>query len=366
MPDSELDFRRLADSFPGFCWIVSLTKGQPRLAYASPTAEPFWKWCRNKIQADIRKLPEIIHPEDFPRMRQAWARLLKGEKFSGECRLLGPYGQVHRITVQVGPLDSENSPPHMIAGFCLDHGACLLRQQAEAALAWEAEVNAALAELSRAVIDSPPPDELSRLVLAKARELTGSEGGSVAYFDWHSRELVFPDLEEESSENHLCTGWHQERLDWSARWARCLAARQALLINDPPRPAGPDEPPTSYHRFLCVPAVFRDRLLGQIALATSLRDFESRDLEALDRLASLFAIALERQQAEEALREKEERFRSWSRPSATWCGKRTPPAASPLSALMCKTCWATPPLKSWARPFWNCWTPMRPSAWESS
>jgi GAF domain-containing protein len=59
-----------------------------------------------------------------------------------------------------------------------------------------------------------------------------------------------------------------------------------------------------------VPAVFRDRLLGQISLSTSLRDYGSRDLDALERLAFLFAIALERQQAEESLREKEERFRS--------------------------------------------------------
>jgi PAS domain S-box-containing protein len=309
MPDSEKAFRRLADSFPGFCWIVSLAPEQPRLVYASPAVEPFWKWCRQKIEDDITKLPEIVYPEDVSRMKQAWNRLLQGEKVSGECRLMGSTGEVNRLTVQAGPLDPENSPPRLIAGFCLDYATCLFRCQAEAALAWEAQVNAALAELSRAVIDSAPPDDLSRLVLAKARELTGSEGGSVAYFDWQSRELVFPDLAEESKESgFIC--WHQERLDWSARWARCLAESQPLLINDPPDPAGENAPSPSYHRFLCVPAVFRDRLLGQIALATSLRDFEARDLEALERLASLFAMALERQQAEEALREKEERFRS--------------------------------------------------------
>ncbi len=47
-----------------------------------------------------------------------------------------------------------------------------------------------------------------------------------------------------------------------------------------------------------------------MALANSRRDYETRDLDAVERLASLFALALERQQAEEALRESEERFRS--------------------------------------------------------
>jgi hypothetical protein len=206
MLDSEAAFRRLADSFPGFCWIISFAQGQPRLVYASPTAEPLWKWCRKKIQEDIQNLPDIMHPEDAPKLYQAWARLSQGEKVSGDCRLLGPEGEVHPITVQAGPLDPENDPPQMFAGFCLDHATCLLRRQAEAALAWEARVNAALPDLSRAVIDSSPPDVLSRLVLAKARELTGSEGGSVAFIDWHSRELVFPDLSEEDTENSLCTG----------------------------------------------------------------------------------------------------------------------------------------------------------------
>jgi len=59
-----------------------------------------------------------------------------------------------------------------------------------------------------------------------------------------------------------------------------------------------------------VPAIFREKLLGQVALATNHRDYEDRDLAAVERLASLFAIALERQQADEALRESEERFRS--------------------------------------------------------
>jgi two-component system cell cycle sensor histidine kinase/response regulator CckA len=307
IPDSEMVFRRLADSFPGFCWLLSLAPGQPRLVYASPAAEPFWEWCRQKFQAEITRFPEIIHPEDALKMRQVWGRLLQGQKVSEECRLLGPAGEVKRVTFQAAPLDPENSPPQLLAGFCLDQATCLLRCPAEAALAWEARINAALAELSHAVIDSASPDDLSRLVLAKAKELTGSAGGSVAYFDWRSRELVFPDPAEESSENVHCSGWHQEGLDWSARWARCLAERRPLLINAPSDPAGQARP---YHRFICVPAVFRDRLMGQIALDTSTRDYEARDLEALERLASLFAIALERQQAEEALREKEERFRS--------------------------------------------------------
>jgi len=311
IPDSADAFRRLADSFPGFCWIVSLTREEPQLLYASAAASPLWERCRQEIADDIQNVAGIIHPEDLGKLAAAWDRLRQGERVSGECRLLGPQGEVHQVTVKAFPLDPENSLPQLFAGFCLDHDTCLSRRQAEDALAREARVNAALTELSRAVINSAPPEDLSRLVLAKARELTGSEGGSVAYIDCQTRQLVFPGQGYAPSENNIWTGSPQERLDWSARWARCLAERQPLLINaEPKAPMGQVAPSSPHRRFLGVPAVFRERLLGQIALSTCQKDYAAWDLDVLERLASLFAIALERQQAEESLREKEERFRS--------------------------------------------------------
>ncbi len=165
--DSATVFRRLADNFPGFCWIVSLSQEQPRLQYVSTPASPLWKWCRQKILEDFQNLSHLLHPEDVGKLAAAWDRLRQGDQVAGECRLLGPRGEVHQIAIKAFPLDPENSPPLLLAGFCLDHATCLIRRQAEDALAREASVNAALAEVSRAVINSAPPEDLSRLVLAK-------------------------------------------------------------------------------------------------------------------------------------------------------------------------------------------------------
>ena len=127
-----------------------------------------------EIGQDIGRFPEIIHPEDRGKTATAWHRLRRGKEVSGECRLVGPAGEVHLITVKAFPLDPENSPPRLLAGFCLDHATGISSRQAEDALAWEAKVNAALSELSQAFINAASPEELSCLVLAKARELTGS------------------------------------------------------------------------------------------------------------------------------------------------------------------------------------------------
>ena len=310
LPQSEVVFRRLADNFPGFAWIVCLDPKPPRLVYASPAAPALWEWCRKNLQEDFQKLGEIIHPEDVADLTASWARLLQGEHVSGEFRLLGPEGEVQAVWCHAFPLDRENSPPRLVAGFCLEAAAPKPVHPGEDTLAWEAQVNAALAEVSQAVIKSTPPQELSRLVQTQAKKLTGSEWSSIAYLDQHTRELVFPDQAGETRENGSGPTWDRKRWALSVRWARCLAERQALILNKPPPEGVPEGPPPLHHRFLCVPAIFRDKLLGQVALATSHRDYENRDLAAVERLASLFAIALERLQAEEDLRESEARFRS--------------------------------------------------------
>ncbi|MFW6123102.1 MAG: PAS domain S-box protein [Thermodesulfobacteriota bacterium] len=308
LPQSEAVFRRLADNFPGLAWVVSLEQQQPRLVYTNPASPPLWEWCRKIIQENFQKLLALIHPEDVADLKAAWTRLLQGEQVSGEFRLLGPDGEVHAVQGQAFPLE-DDSPPRLVAGFCQAAAVRPVPPQGDS-LAWEAQVNAALAEVSQAVIKPTPPQELSRLVLTKAKELTGSEWSSVAYLDQHTRQMVFPDLEEELAENSLSPTWNRERWALSGRWARCLAERQALILNEPPQEVSREEPDPEHLRFLCVPAAFRDKLLGQVALATNRRDYEERDLAAVQRLASLFAIALERRQADEDLRESEERFRS--------------------------------------------------------
>jgi PAS domain S-box-containing protein len=55
------------------------------------------------------------------------------------------------------------------------------------------------------------------------------------------------------------------------------------------------------NRFISVPALLGDSLVGQIALANSDRDYTEDDLTFIKRLATLYAIAIQRNQAEEKL-----------------------------------------------------------------
>ncbi len=60
--------------------------------------------------------------------------------------------------------------------------------------------------------------------------------------------------------------------------------------------------------FLTVPAVVAGTVVGQIALANSTRDYTDRDLHAIERIAKLYALAVQRMRRQAALKASEERY----------------------------------------------------------
>ena len=54
-------------------------------------------------------------------------------------------------------------------------------------------------------------------------------------------------------------------------------------------------------RFLSVPIILDDEVVGQVAIANSGRDYSEKDLDAVESLGSIYAMALGRQRSDEAL-----------------------------------------------------------------
>ncbi len=178
------------------------------------------------------------------------------------------------------------------------------RKRAEAELAWEATVNASIAELSRALLTALPLEEIASVVHDRARHLTDSPLGFAGFINPRTGELVIPERPEEAAE--AGAGRNNASLFAACRglcnWV--LKNGQPLISNDPqtdPRSMG--TPPV--RRFLSVPAIIEDRLVGQITLADADRDYTRRDQEICERLALLYAMAIHRQRLDETLRESE-------------------------------------------------------------
>ncbi|HEY3321448.1 MAG TPA: GAF domain-containing protein [Planctomycetota bacterium] len=191
------------------------------------------------------------------------------------------------------------------------------RKQAEENLARQAAVNASLAQLSQALITSASAEDVASLVLRQAKELTQSSCGMIGYVD-PSGNLSCPAFATADGPHdgisELCQTQDRQTLirRSGALWQKLLSHAQPILTNTPqehPLLAGLSAEDHPVSRLLAVPALIDGRVVGQVVVGNAPRDYTKSDLEVVQRLASLYAIAIQQQQTQTELRTSEENLR---------------------------------------------------------
>jgi PAS domain S-box-containing protein len=212
--------------------------------------------------------------------------------------------------------------------FCSDGSNLILnlgiditdRKQAEEELRWEMSVKTAVADLSTALISQDSAiEDIARLLLHHAKELTSSLHGYVAVIDPVSGDAISFTLTEMMQDQCRVSGD-------DCRIAFCKGADglypgltgyalntlEAFYTNAPASHPAFGRIPEGHipiNNFLSVPTIIDSRIAGQIAVANSQKDYTPHDLQAIQRLSKYYALAIRRQRHEQALRESEERFR---------------------------------------------------------
>lgn len=185
------------------------------------------------------------------------------------------------------------------------------RKRTEEALLWESRVNASIADLSRTLITSAPLETISGLVLDHAKQLTSSQFGYVGYIDPQTGHLVCPTMTRDIWDTCEIEDKSIVFETFGGLWGWILHNRTSLLTNTPsedPRSSGTPMGHVPIQRFLSAPAVIGDVLLGQVALANADRPYTPQDLDLIERMAMLYALAVRRHRDEEALRRYAERL----------------------------------------------------------
>ena len=183
-------------------------------------------------------------------------------------------------------------------------GQFVARKQAEAALVRQAEIDDSIAELSQKLLTSATLDNIAVMVLDHAQRLTGSTFGFVGYIDPQTGFLVCPTMSRDIWD--ACQVPNKQFVfdRFSGLWGWVLEHRQSLLTNTPaddPRSSG--TPPGHIHidSFLGVPALIGQTLVGEVALANAHHPYTDQDLEVVERLTWMYALAIQRQRHEETL-----------------------------------------------------------------
>ncbi len=179
------------------------------------------------------------------------------------------------------------------------------RERAEEELSREVEVNLAAAELSRKLLSPASLHEISYSVLEHAKNLTGSAYGYVGYIDPETGYLVCPTLTRDIWDTCRVPDKDIVFKEFTGLWGWVLKNRKPLLTNTPiddSRSSGTPPGHVPVHRFLSSPALNGEKLVGQVSVVNAERDYTHREQQVIERLANLYAIAIQRMQNEEELK----------------------------------------------------------------
>lgn len=171
-------------------------------------------------------------------------------------------------------------------------------------LSREARINSSLAELSRALVSSVPIEDITSLVLEQAKQHTDSKLGFVGYIDPGTGYLVSPTLTGEAYDTCFVSDKSAVFKKFGGLWGWVIKNKKPLLTNNPvqdPRSTGVPPGHLPIHRFLAVPAMLGDRLVGIVTLANAGRNYTERDIEVTERMGDLFALAVRRKLEEDRM-----------------------------------------------------------------
>ena len=168
-------------------------------------------------------------------------------------------------------------------------------------------LQAAVGEVSERLLSATPIGEISSLVLDQARRLTASPSGFVGHVDQKTGGLVpaamTPDARSMAGAHADAAARFHES---SGMWRWVLEERRAIVTTLPsldPRYRGMPDWHLPVGPFLAVPAIMSDAIVGLIVVANAENPYLERDLKAVERLAQLYAIAVQRTRTEDELRD---------------------------------------------------------------
>ncbi|MBF0320952.1 MAG: PAS domain S-box protein, partial [Nitrospirae bacterium] len=178
------------------------------------------------------------------------------------------------------------------------------KRQVEEALSYEVEINRALAELSALLIQLGSIEDISKMALDYARRLTGSKYGFAGYIDPDTGYFISPTLTTDIWDECKVEGKGIVFKEYAGMWGWVLKNKQSILCNsikDDPRHTHVPHGHIPIERFLSLPAMLGNTVVGQIALANPMSDYTERNLQTIGRIADIYAIAIERKRFEEKL-----------------------------------------------------------------
>ena len=211
------------------------------------------------------------------------------------------------------------------------------RSDLEKDLAREAAVNRAMAELAGLLLREESQYEIASLTLEMAKKLTGSRFGYVGYIDSETGYLVCPTMTKDIWDSCEVSNISVVFEHFAGLWGWVLKHKQPLLTNMPfndLRSSGVPNGHMHIERFLSVPAIINDELVGQVSLANADRDYSENDLYIVQRLTDLFALAIQHWRRAKELKDAKEAAEAANRAKSQFLAPVSHEIRTPMNAII--------------------------------
>ncbi|MBM4294492.1 MAG: PAS domain S-box protein [Deltaproteobacteria bacterium] len=118
--ESQERFRQLAENIKDIFWLISYENGRSRLLYINPDYEEIWGRSIDRLKADPLDWLHAVHPEDRRRLEEIDQRFLHGQFQDLEYRIIRPNGEVRWISSRAFPVYDDQGKLSRVAGLGVD------------------------------------------------------------------------------------------------------------------------------------------------------------------------------------------------------------------------------------------------------
>ena len=248
-----------------------------------------------------KPLSKLFYSEDLRIFHQKFPQVfLSDDRLSCEMRFKKTDGEIMFALLECNSVVNSKGE-RLLAKMIMSD--ITRRKTVETLFEKQSKITETMYELAVNVLAAKSIEHVASIALKEALKITGSKHGYAGYIDPCTGSLTCPTLTQEI--------WDQCDIDlknfvfksFVGLWGWGINNKTSVVSNSPSTDARSIGTPKGHipiRRVLCVPAMDGERLVGQISVANSERDYTQEDVTTLQRLNSIFSLGIQAKLAEEA------------------------------------------------------------------